>query len=134
MLMLNVFSWYLRYFEVTGGTDLLPRAFLTILDSTLLLSARVKRISQSATGVVVSYQERSQSSLTEVSADFVLVTTTAKAALFVDFQPPLSARKMAALRSLHYDSSTKVVLTFSRKFWEEDGIRGGKSITDRPSR
>ncbi|KAF3698133.1 L-amino-acid oxidase [Channa argus] len=67
-------------------------------------------------------------------ADAVLVTTTAKAALFMDFHPPLPIKKKDALRAVHYESSTKIILTFSEKFWEKDGIRGGKSITDGPSR
>uniref|UniRef100_A0A4W6DWF2 Amine oxidase n=1 Tax=Lates calcarifer TaxID=8187 RepID=A0A4W6DWF2_LATCA len=122
------------YHEVTGGSDLLPKAFLSVLDGPILLNSKVKRISQSDKGVVVSYQEGQQSSLRDLHADVVLVTTTTKAALFMDFHPPLSIRKMEALRSAHYDSSTKIILTFKEKFWEEDGIRGGKSITDRPSR
>ncbi|KAM4611311.1 L-amino-acid oxidase-like [Polymixia lowei] len=122
------------YYEVTGGSDLLPLAFLSFLDATILLNSRVKHISQSDTGVTIFYQSDNQSSLTPLSADFVLVTTTAKAALFIDFHPSLSTHKMAALRSVHYDSSTKILLTFSEKFWESDGIKGGKSITDRPSR
>ncbi|XP_078147926.1 L-amino-acid oxidase-like [Centroberyx gerrardi] len=123
-----------KYDEVTGGTDLLPQAFLSVLKSTILLNSKVKCISQSDTGVTISYQEDNQSSLTDLPADIVLVTTTAKAALFIDFQPPLSTHKMEALRSVHYDSSTKIILTFSERFWENDGIKGGKSITDRPSR
>ncbi|XP_035850175.1 L-amino-acid oxidase-like [Sander lucioperca] len=122
------------YYEVTGGSDLLPKAFLNVLDVPILLNSKVKRISQSNKGVVVSYQTGQQSSLTDLSADVVLVTTTAKAALFIDFDPPLPIRKMEALRAVHYDSSTKIILTFSEKFWEKDGIRGGKSITDGPSR
>nr|XP_033466345.1 L-amino-acid oxidase-like [Epinephelus lanceolatus] len=122
------------YDEVTGGSDLLTNAFLTVLDVPIFLNSKVKRISQSDKGVIVSYQTDHQSSLTDVSADIVLVTTTAKAALFIDFDPPLSNPKTEALRGVHYESSTKIVLTFSRKFWEDDGIRGGKSITDRPSR
>ncbi|MBN3312590.1 OXLA oxidase, partial [Atractosteus spatula] len=62
------------------------------------------------------------------------MTATAKATLFVDFQPPLSAPKMAALRQVHYSGSTKVILAFSKRFWEDDHIRGGKTITDLPSR
>ncbi|XP_078137939.1 L-amino-acid oxidase-like [Centroberyx gerrardi] len=123
-----------KYDEVTSGTDLLPQAFLSVLKSTILLNSKVKRISQSDNGVTVSYQEDNQSSLSHLPADIVLVTTTAKAALFIDFQPPLSTHKMVALRSVHYDSSTKIILTFSKRFWEKDGIRGGRSITDRPSR
>lgn len=52
----------------------------------------------------------------------------------MDFIPPLSPKKMEALRAVHYDSSTKILLTFNNKFWENDGIRGGKSITDGPTR
>nr|UKM49430.1 L-amino acid oxidase-like protein [Trachinotus ovatus] len=122
-----------KYDEVTGGTDLLAKAFLTVLDVPILLNSKVKRISQSAKGVTVWYQTDNQSSLTDLHADVVLVTTTAKAALFIDFDPPLSIRKMEALRSVHYDSSTKIILTFNETFWTEDGIKGGKSITDRPS-
>ncbi|XP_070710446.1 L-amino-acid oxidase-like isoform X2 [Pempheris klunzingeri] len=122
------------YAEVTGGSDLLPKAFLDVLDVPILLNSTVKRISQSDKGVIVSYQIGQQPFLTDLYTDVVLVTTTAKAALFIDFVPPLSIKKMEALRGVHYDSSTKILLTFSEKFWERDGIRGGKSITDRPSR
>ncbi|XP_035531358.1 L-amino-acid oxidase-like [Morone saxatilis] len=123
-----------KYYEVTGGSDLLPKAFLTVLDVPILLNSKVKHISQSDKGVIVSYQTGQQSDFIDLLADVVLVTTTAKAALFIDFDPPLSIRKMEALRTVHYDSSTKILLTFSEKFWESDGIHGGKSITDRPSR
>ncbi|XP_034532634.1 L-amino-acid oxidase-like [Notolabrus celidotus] len=124
-----------KYFEVTGGTDLLPRAFLPVLQNVdIHLNSMVKHISQDDKGVIVSYQKDDQSDLTDISGDFVLVTTTAKAAIYIDFNPPLSTPKMDALRAVHYGSSTKVVLTFSKKFWEDDGIYGGKSITDGPSR
>ncbi|KAK5848103.1 hypothetical protein PBY51_005750 [Eleginops maclovinus] len=122
------------YDEVTGGTDLLTKAFLTVLDVPILLNSKVKRIHQSDRGVIVSYQTDPELPLTDLHADVVLVTTTAKAALFMDFDPPLSIKKMEVLRAVHYDSSTKIILTFRKKFWLEDGIRGGKSITDRPSR
>lgn len=85
--------------------------------------------------MTVSYQDwRDPSSLTNLTVDYALVTATAKATLFMDFQPPLSPQKMEALRSVHYASSTKVVLSFSERFWEKEGIKGGKSITDLPSR
>lgn len=114
--------------------DLLPQAFLAVLHEPVLLNSRVKRIVQSDEGVTVSYQKEQQSSLTDLRADVVLVTTTAKAALLIDFVPSLSMRKMEALRAAHYMGLTKVILTFSERFWEKDGIRGGKSVTDRPSR
>ncbi|XP_042344547.1 L-amino-acid oxidase-like [Plectropomus leopardus] len=124
-----------QYKEVVGGMDLFPTAFLPFLsDTDILLNSKVKHISHSDSGVIVSYQTGQQSSLTDLFADAVLVTTTAKAALYIDFVPPFPIKKLEALRGVHYDSSTKIILTFSEKFWERDGIRGGKSITDGPSR
>ncbi|KAI4800458.1 hypothetical protein KUCAC02_009686 [Chaenocephalus aceratus] len=122
-----------RYYEVNGGSDLLTTAFLNVLHVPILLNSKVKRIRQSDQGVIVSYQT-DQELLTDLNADVVLVTTTAKAALFMDFVPPLSIKKMEVLKGVHYDSSTKIILTFREKFWLEDGIQGGKSITDGPSR
>ncbi|KAM6908901.1 L-amino-acid oxidase-like [Xenentodon cancila] len=124
----------ISYDEITGGTDLLPKAFLSVLDVPIFLNSKVKRIERSDKGVTVWYETDQRPSLTAADADVVLVTTTAKAALYIDFDPPLSNSKMEAMRDVHYESSTKILLTFSEKFWERDGIKGGKSITDRPSR
>ncbi|XP_076833311.1 L-amino-acid oxidase [Brachyhypopomus gauderio] len=124
-----------KYYEISGGFDKLPRAFFEVLKGTILLKSRVKIISQTESNVTVSYEDwRNSNMLTNFTFDCVLVTATAKATLFMNFQPPLSASKMEALRSVHYSSSTKVVLSFSRRFWEDEGIKGGRSITDLPSR
>ncbi|XP_069003360.1 L-amino-acid oxidase [Embiotoca jacksoni] len=125
-----------EYFEVTDGFDHLPRAFYRVLNATILLNSKVKLINQTGGGnVTVTYQDwHNSGSLTNLTVDYALVTATAKATLFIDFQPPLSGDKMEALRSVHYASSTKVVLSFRERFWEKEGIKGGKSITDRPSR
>ncbi|KAM9317516.1 L-amino-acid oxidase [Pholidichthys leucotaenia] len=126
----------IEYFEVAGGFDHLPNAFYQLLNATILLNSKVKLINQSGgSNVTVTYQDwRNSKSLNSLTVDYVLVTATAKATLFIDFQPPVSGDKMEALRSVHYTSSTKVVLSFKERFWEKEGIRGGKSITDRPSR
>lgn len=125
-----------KYFEVTDGFDHLPRAFYEILNATILLNTKVKLINQTGgSKVTVTYPDQSNaSSLANLTADYALVTASAKATLFINFQPPLSGDKSEALRSVHYASSTKVVLSFRERFWEKEGIRGGKSITDRPSR
>ncbi|KAM9853542.1 L-amino-acid oxidase [Aulostomus maculatus] len=125
-----------EYFEVTDGFEHLPRAFYKLLNATILLNSKVKLIKQTGgSNVTVTYKDwRNSGSLTNLTVDYALITATAKATLFIDFQPPLSAEKMEALRSVHYASSTKVVLSFRERFWEKEGIRGGKSVTDRPSR
>lgn len=116
-----------------NGTDSLPNAFAEGLKDIIKLKSKVWRINQTEDGVTVHYKNQSSCS-SMVHADAVLVTTTAKAARFIEFMPPLSIKKMVALRTVHYDSATRITLTFSEKFWESDGIKGGKSITDRPSR
>ncbi|XP_068561775.1 L-amino-acid oxidase [Cebidichthys violaceus] len=125
-----------EYFEVADGFDHIPRALFQMLNATTLLNSKAKLINQAGgRGVTVTYQDgRSSGSLSNLTADYALVTASAKAAVFIDFQPPLSSDKTEALRSVHYASSTKVILSFSERFWEKEGIRGGKSITDRPSR
>ncbi|CAL8236708.1 unnamed protein product, partial [Boreogadus saida] len=123
-----------EYFEVVDGSDRLPQAFHNVLVKPAQLNSRVEKIIHSDTGVDVFYHSCKDSPQIKLSADAVLVTTTAKAARFIEFDPPLTPGKRHALSSVHYDSSTKIILTFSRRFWEDDGIKGGKSITDRPSR
>lgn len=125
-----------EYFEVTGGFDHLPMAFYQLLNATILLNSKVKVIDQTGgRNVTVTYQDwRNSGALTSLTVDYALVTATAKSTVFIDFRPPLSGDKMEALRSVHYASSTKVVLSFKERFWENEGIRGGKSVTDRPSR
>lgn len=124
-----------RYYEITGGFDQLTEAMTNMLNSTIIFNSKVKRITQSDDNVTIAYQDwRNPSSLTNITADYVLVTASAKASLFIEFQPALSELKLEALRSVHYISTTKVVLSFSERFWEKEGIKGGKSITDLPSR
>lgn len=85
--------------------------------------------------VRVSYRAGNASSeLHSLTADYVIVSASAKATRLITFRPPLSTDKMYALRSVHYASATKVVLVCNERFWERDGIQGGFSITDRPSR
>ncbi|KAM4713881.1 L-amino-acid oxidase-like [Anableps anableps] len=123
-----------RYYEMTNGTDSLPNTLAKSLKKHIKMNSTVRTIDQTGVDVIVKYQKDQSSNLSEVHADAVLVTTTAKAALFMEFIPPLSVQKMVALRTVHYDSATRITLTFSEKFWEKDGIKGGKSITDQPSR
>ncbi|XP_063072108.1 L-amino-acid oxidase-like [Engraulis encrasicolus] len=123
------------YHEVVGGTDKLTTAFHKYLedhDVPIYLNSHVTSIAQSKPDVKVTFRQSTWTGV--MRADAVLVTTTAKAALYMNFEPPLSREKMEALRGVHYDSSTKVLLIFSKPFWEDDDIKGGKSVTDRPSR
>ncbi|XP_030399610.1 L-amino-acid oxidase-like [Gopherus evgoodei] len=120
--------------EITGGFDQLPEAFYKSMPRDILFQSTVVKILQHNEKVRVSYRRPLTLSLSSVAADYVLVATTAKAARFIKFSPPLSSNKTHALRSLRYSRDVKIFLACREKFWEKDGIYHGRSITDRPSR
>uniref|UniRef100_W5M4R6 Amine oxidase n=1 Tax=Lepisosteus oculatus TaxID=7918 RepID=W5M4R6_LEPOC len=124
-----------KFYKIDGGTDLLPQALRQDLRrSRVQLESRVLEINQTGEGVRVAYRHKPDNAVQTAAADYLLFTGTAKATLNVRFNPSLPLQKREALRSAHYDSATKIFLVFKERFWEKEGIRGGKSVTDRPSR
>ncbi|KAM7100013.1 LOW QUALITY PROTEIN: L-amino-acid oxidase-like [Molossus nigricans] len=122
--------------KITGGFDQLPKALSASLKpGTIHLGSKVETVVRAGPQVQISYQVgESNSSLHNLTADFIIISALAKATCFITFTPPLSLDKVDALRWVHYISATKVVLACEEPFWERDGIRGGVSITDWPSR
>ncbi|NXX44160.1 OXLA oxidase, partial [Tricholaema leucomelas] len=120
--------------EISGGFDQLPKAFQASLPGVVHLGCQVKEITTRGHHLQVLYHNSSEGREATAEADYVLVTSTARATRQIHFHPPLSRAKAHALRSVHYASSTKVALACRQRFWELDGIRGGQTITDRPSR
>ncbi|KAM6100904.1 L-amino-acid oxidase-like [Pterocles gutturalis] len=120
--------------EITGGFDQLSKAFREKLPNVIKFNCTVEKIMTEGNKVRVFYRTLGTQNPPTVTADYVLVTSTARATRHIQFLPPLSPPKTHALRSIHYNSATKIALACTEKFWEKDGIRGGQSITDRPSR
>ncbi|XP_054834306.1 L-amino-acid oxidase-like [Eublepharis macularius] len=120
--------------EIKGGFDQLPMKFYNELFWLVRYNSEVKKIIQTKKKVQVYFQKSEPSVLSSLTADYVLITATAKATQLIKFYPPLSPEKTRALRSFHYMSATKIALVCTDKFWEKDGIKGGKSITDKPAR
>ncbi|XP_061042672.1 L-amino-acid oxidase-like [Eubalaena glacialis] len=125
-----------NFSEITGGFDQLPKALnASLKPGTILLGSKVEMVVRDGPEVRISYRVgEPNSTLPTLTADFVIISASAKATRLITFEPPLSREKMDALRSVHYTSASKVVLACNESFWERDGIRGGVSITDRPSR
>ncbi|XP_054834667.1 L-amino-acid oxidase-like [Eublepharis macularius] len=129
-----VFSDDDSFEEITGGFDQLPKSFFNEMPGIVRFNSTVEKVIQSSKKVKVSFRQLDKPDLTSLTADYVLVTATAKATRLIKFLPPLSPTKAHALRSFHYGSATKIALACTEKFWEKDGIQGGKSVTDRPTR
>ncbi|XP_039216947.1 L-amino-acid oxidase isoform X1 [Crotalus tigris] len=131
----DIFGYEKRFDEIVGGMDQLPTSMYEAIKEKVQVhfNARVIQIQQNDRETKVTYQT-SANEMSSVTADYVIVCTTSRAARRIKFEPPLPPKKAHALRSVHYRSGTKIFLTCKRKFWEDDGIHGGKSTTDLPSR
>uniref|UniRef100_A0A0A1WC99 L-amino-acid oxidase n=1 Tax=Echis coloratus TaxID=64175 RepID=A0A0A1WC99_ECHCO len=118
--------------EIVDGFDQLPQSFFREMVRIVHFNCTVEKILRTSNKVRVFYKWLTGSA--SLVADYVLITATATATRLIKFVPPLSTSKTRALRSLPYASATKIALVCTEKFWENDGIRGGRSITDLPSR
>ncbi|XP_040181728.1 L-amino-acid oxidase-like [Rana temporaria] len=123
-----------RLDEITGGFDQLPLSLAKRLGNVIRLKSTVVKVMRNGKSVIVSYRKDRITPPINIIADYVIVTSTAKATKRIKFSPPLSNEKDFALGNIHYASATKILLGCTESFWEKDGIVGGRSITDRPSR
>jgi monoamine oxidase len=65
------------------------------------------------------------------TCDVVLCAIPFSVLQTLDVDPPFSPSKHVAVRTLGFESSTKVLLHCRRRFWETDhGIAGGASLSD----
>ena len=71
----------------------------------------------------------------EFDADEIILTVPVPCMRTMSFVPMLPHVKRKMIRELYFDSAAKILLSFSKRFWEEDDhIYGGGSITDLANR
>lgn len=120
------------YWQIPGGNDQLPKAFLPGLQDCLHLGWRLGGLDwDSMAGRVRLHSTAGQT----VTGDAVIITLPFSSLRFVRTDPLFTPQRRRAIRELHYDAATKVLLEFKRRFWEQDdAIFGGGSCTDLPNR
>ncbi|WP_085522324.1 flavin monoamine oxidase family protein [Tuberibacillus sp. Marseille-P3662] len=135
-LFTTVFNPDTQFYEITGGNERLPASFYPQLKDSLYFNHCVKKISQNAGRMTIAAQNTQSGYLEHFSADKVVMTLPFSILKFVQFDPidVLSYKKRTAIHSLHYVPSTKIGIEFNQRFWEKDGIYGGKMVTDLPTR
>lgn len=112
-----------------GGTDLLPRAFVTALGDRIRYRAAVTRIEQTASGVRVGYvQDGAERSL---AADRLICALPCPPLRRVAFAPELPARRRDILGRLEYLPVTRIYLETRRRPWIAAG-EAGSAFTDLP--
>jgi monoamine oxidase len=148
-----------RFWELDGGSWQLPYAFEPYLSENIRFDRRVIAIRQSADSVSIDAESEDGVTRETLTGDLAIVTVPFSALRHVEIEPILSYPKRRAVIELHYDAATKVLLEFSRRWWEfseqdwkreleeqepgsydrygageGDQIVGGGSTTDNPNR
>jgi len=116
-------------YQMPGGLDQLPHAFMPLLQNDIHFGARVVALDQSPTDVTVHY--RTLAGRSKITGDYAIITIPFAVLRHIEVLKPFSHYKQRAIRQLHYDASAKIFLQCKRRFWEtDDGIFGGGTSTD----
>lgn len=126
------------FYELESGTAVLPDALLERVRKDVRFDRRVTRIEYHHPDRRSPDTERVRSKGPHVwvdtvsegrggpvvreqfTADVAVVTVPFSGLRHVQIDPPMSYGKRRAVCELHYDSATKVLLEFSRRWWEFD--------------
>lgn len=125
-----------RFYEITGGMDLLPKAFLPQLKEDIRFHQRLTKIVQQNTGVTLHSTDQRTLNNSVTNCDLAIITIPFSVLRFVTIEPyhSFSYYKHRAIRELNHMAATKIGIQFKNRFWEKYGQYGGKSITDLPIR
>ncbi|MGG1661793.1 flavin monoamine oxidase family protein [Brevibacillus sp. NRS-1366] len=125
-----------QFYEISGGFDKLPRAFLPQLKENIYFNCKMTKITQHDNYVTIAGTQTITSEPFQITGDLAIITIPFTALQFVKVEPysSFSFPKWNAIRQLHYVASTKIGLQFSHRFWEENGLYGGQTVTDLPIR
>jgi monoamine oxidase len=118
-----------RLFTIRGGTDLLPKALATRLNSKIRYGSPVVRIEHDARGVRVTYLQSNAHET--ISADYLVCTIPFSILKEIEISPALSPAKQRAISELPYTSAARVYLQSRREFWTSEGL-GISAYTDLP--
>lgn len=141
------------FWQVIGGTDVITESFykehelaeITHLDTRVTdLYMRDGKV-RISTEVEIErensyYKERGfathENPVSKMEFDEVIVTIPFSAFRMVHIWPKFKQEKRKAIRELHYDAATKVLIEFKERWWEKApyNIVGGGTITDLPNR
>ncbi|MEU7279969.1 FAD-dependent oxidoreductase [Streptomyces sp. NPDC045431] len=113
------------FYELNGGTAVLADALLEQVRDDVRFDRRVTRIETRDEGERVAVDTVSEGRGGTVvherfTGDAAIVTIPFSGFRHVQVSPPLSYAKRRAITEVHYDSATKVLLEFSRRWWEFD--------------
>ncbi|MEE6450037.1 flavin monoamine oxidase family protein [Gottfriedia acidiceleris] len=125
-----------KFYEITGGMDLLPKAFLPQLKENILFNQKLTRITQNGNSITIQTTDNKTANQYIMNADLAIIAIPFSLLRFVEIEPfhSISYYKRKAIREINYMSATKIGIEFKSRFWEKYGQFGGMSTTDLPTR
>ncbi|XHU82910.1 flavin monoamine oxidase family protein [Peribacillus muralis] len=134
--LMPLFNPDINFYAIEGGNDRLPYAFLPELKENLKFNYQVTKIIQQKNQVTIHSKHTQSKTPFTITGDLAIVTIPLQLLSFIEIEPrnSFSHNKWKAIRELHYAASTKIGLQFRQRFWEKEGIFGGKLSTDLPIR
>lgn len=108
---------------IPGGNDQLTTAFAHALGECVQTSAQVKWVRRSGHGVTVGYTRNGRSE--QIDGDVVVCAVPHRVLADLDFDPPLTSAKLAAVLAVPTLAVVRLNFQFSRRFWNlDEGLRG----------
>ncbi|KAG5981792.1 hypothetical protein E4U55_002570 [Claviceps digitariae] len=131
----NFYEWADSWRTIDGGFSRLPESFRPLLGEDLRLNTKVERIDYDNNRLYIEWKQHWKNTTAQES-DFDYAIITVPFTVVRQWRlPNIGATINNALHNLVYDSSCKVVLEYSERFWEHfpNPIYGGCSTeTDIP--
>lgn len=130
----TVFNQGMKFYEITGGNDQLPKSFQPALQENIIFNEKVNQIFQLENKITVTTRDLVTGQYHAYDADYTIVAVPYSVFQFIDVHPyhSFSYEKWEVIRKSNFVSSVKVGLEFKSKFWQEAGV--GNIITDFPIR
>ena len=145
------FDYYTEYLHpedtvlwwcIDGGTSRVPEAMQKRLKTSVLTNQRVKKIKlirrdNEKSSIEVTHTNTKAEKAKDEHDEYITVFATPTLACLqrIDLtELELIYEQKDALRSLHYDTASKVGMKFEYPWWIGFGIKGGLGKTDMPLR
>ncbi|WP_173918636.1 flavin monoamine oxidase family protein [Halobacillus sp. Marseille-Q1614] len=126
-----IFSKTVKFLEIEGGNDYLPRAFLQQLYANIYLNQKVERIYQTQEGVRIQTRNPQNKKVNYFYGDYAIVTVPFSVFQFIDVVPydSIPFKKWQIIRELTNVPAAKIGIEFKSRFWERNQV--GNAVSDR---
>ena len=110
-----------HFVEIVNGSSVLPNTIFKNLQKSknfyYILGAEVVKIIDNNTTVSVKVKDKESRTERQVSGDYAIVSTSARAVSLMAFEPSLPFMKRQAIDDVEFFGSVKIFLKFKTPFW-----------------